>query len=96
MDITTEMLNQACEMVKGLMTDYHRQIDTAYLNAEGPLAVNLKAQFAPALNGVKILTSISFVKENCKNSISVVVDPKQNELPFPDGTTVSYTVKGGK
>ena len=80
MDITTEIISQTSQMLTGLLQDYHREIDTAYLNSEPDLTVSLSVTYSPDKDGVKLTTGISFVKEKIKNSISVVIDPKQREM----------------
>ena len=80
MDITSEIIMQTGQMLQGLLDDYHREIDTAYLNSDPDLTVSMSVKYAPDKDGIKLTTGISFIKEKAKNSISVVIDPKQLPL----------------
>ena len=92
MDITTEIISQTSQMLTGLLQDYHREIDEAYQHADPALDVKLTVKYAPDKDGIKLTTGITFVKDKAKNSISVVIDPKQREL-FADGTTTISRIK---
>ena len=80
MDISPIILNQAKQMIEGLLDDYNREIDEAYLNCDPDLTINITVKFAPNKDGIKVGAGISFVKEKIKNSISVVIDDKQLNL----------------
>ena len=80
MDISTQMIHQTHMMLKGLLEQYHLEIDKAYLNSDPDLTVSLSVKYTPDKDGIKLTTGITFVKDKCKESISVVVDPKQIPL----------------
>jgi hypothetical protein len=95
-DIGIEVIDQTQKMIKGLLSDYVRELDEAYLNTEKELTVSITIKYAPDKDGIRLSTGIAFTKERVKNTITVVFDPKQTSL-FPGGeATVSYIAKGKK
>lgn len=80
--IGEKTIAKTVQMLERHLRDYKKDMNEAYLKAEGPLDVTLKAKYSAPQNGdgTKIDTSITFVAEKIKDSMKATVDEKQREL----------------
>ena len=82
--IGEKTLNQAADMVRGLLLDYEHQIDMAYCDCENDLKVGLSVKFSPNGSGTETVAEINFVKERVKDKQTRTIDENQQELPFDE------------
>ena len=81
MSINEEVLNETVDMFEGHLFDYRHDINLAYLDADDALSVSLRVKYSPNGSGVKIDTSIEFVKEKIKDKNSKISGgPRQMTL----------------
>ncbi len=67
--------------VSGLLEAYAKEIDEAYIKAKDePLNVSLKVNLSPSDGTIKLKTSIDFVAEKIKDSVTSYADESQQEL----------------
>lgn len=81
--IGPKTIDAAGEALTALLKMYRDKIDKAYLKADGALTLDLKAKFKAADNGdMEVETSINFVTDRIKNTVSRTVNENQGDL-FP-------------
>ena len=80
MEITTDILERASQMVSGMIMDHQGQIDSAFSNMDEILDVNYKVKLSMNKEKFKIQTDISFTSEKIKDSLTVWYDPDQKQL----------------
>ena len=79
--IGENVIKETVKQIEKLLTTYTAEIDTAYSGQEdGALTVSLSAKLSPNADGIKIMTSISFVTSRIKDGSVVVVDENQGQL----------------
>lgn len=78
-----KILAEAAKQCTGMLKNYRREIDEAYLKVDGALSVGLKVNLSPNGSGVNVETEISFVLEKVKDkSYRRTVTEAQEELDF--------------
>jgi len=69
------------KQIEGHLKDYTKQIDQAYCEQEDDvLKISLNVKLSPDANGIKIVTTISFVANKIKDGGILVVDENQRKL----------------
>jgi hypothetical protein len=79
-------IKKGTELLGGMLNDYKKEIDKAYLKAADSeaLKVSLGLSFSDDGGDVKVDASISFVESRIKDSANVTVSD-QMDLPFGKG-----------
>ena len=82
MKISNKVLVEIEERIKDMFIEYQPEMEQAYLVAgDDPLSISMGVKISPAEGGkLKIVTSISFVKDRCKDSATSYVDEDQGNL----------------
>jgi phage tail sheath gpL-like len=97
MEIGTKTIEGAILQIGGLLRDYQRDIDLAFLKADEALPVSLKVTFSPNGKGVAIESEISFTMEKIKAKTGkIAIDEYQYELDLdtihPDVRTRAHVL----
>jgi len=74
------VINAISASLKELMGENVVSMDKAYLNADGPLDITLKAKIKPTKFGSEVNTSISFVAEKITGSATFDISEDQMDL----------------
>jgi hypothetical protein len=80
MEITTDILERASQMVTSMIMDHQNQIDSAFSNMDETLDINCKVKLSMNKEKFKIQTDITFTSEKIKDSLTVWYDPDQKQL----------------
>jgi hypothetical protein len=89
MQIGEDVIQEISEQVSGLLSDYKKEINEAYLKTSNSLTVDLSVKFTPEdSGGVYVETGISFVKDRvkAKTSGSVIEGQMKLDLEGPGET----------
>ena len=79
--IGENVINGIVKQLEGHLKDYMEQIDTAYCDQEDDvLSISLGAKLSPDTNGIKIVTTITFIANKIKDGGILVVDENQRQL----------------
>ena len=85
MKISFAVLEEIEKAIKDMFVAYQGEMDQAYLAAgDEPLKVAIGVKIAPDGAKLKIVTSINFVKDRCKDEVTSWVDEEQINL-FDEG-----------
>ena len=81
MKISHYVIDKMIVEIKGMMVTNQGEMETAYL-APGnkALEIAIKVRAVPEDAGLKITTSLNFVKDRCKDESEIVVDETQINL----------------
>lgn len=78
MNISNAVIEEIRDRIYDQLATYQNQMEIAYnLCGDDPLTVKLDAKIAPDNGKKKITTSISFVKDRCRDSGTSYVDDEQ-------------------
>ena len=81
MTIGPKTIEEIGSMTERLVKDYQREIETAYLEAEGGLAIGFQLKIDPAeYGGIDLEMGINFVAKRIKDKTSSSINEKQMEL----------------
>ena len=81
MKISRDVIDGIVEDTKDMLLYNHESIELAYLAAgDVPLGIAIKVSLAPDGSSVKVLTTINFVKDRCKDERRRFIDPEQTNL----------------
>ena len=81
MKISRDVIDGIVEDTKDMLLYNHESIELAYLAADDdPLGIAIKVSLAPDGSSVKVLTTINFVKDRCKDERRRFIDPEQTNL----------------
>ena len=86
MKISIAVLEQIEKGIKDLLVAYQQEMEQAYLAAgDDPLDVKIGLKVSPDKGKQKIITSINFVKDRCKDTVTSWVDEDQIGLFDEEG-----------
>lgn len=80
MKIGEDTIQEVIDQVDGLLNDYRKEINEAFLKARGALDVALSVKISPDGDGLLVETGISFVKDRVKAKASGTVIEGQMKL----------------
>ena len=81
MTIGPKTIREIGSMTEKLVKDYQKEIETAYLEAEGGLAIGFQLKIDPAeYGGIDLEMGINFVAKRIKDKTSSSINEKQMEL----------------
>jgi hypothetical protein len=85
-NITATVTKVIGEETEAIFNMYREELQKAYLKKEGVLAIPLsvKLKQGEALDDLEVEVSINFSPDKIKDSISRVVNEKQEQLPLGD------------
>ena len=74
---------KAKQEIFNMLDEYHKEIDEAYVKADGELtvALGLKMSGTRLAGDIEITASINFVESRIKHSVKFVVNEKQMQIP---------------
>lgn len=85
MKISNQLLTKIQESIGDMFIEYQQQMEEAYLMAgDDPLSIAIGIKVTPDDGKQKVVTSINFIKERCKDSVTAYVDEDQGNL-FQEG-----------
>lgn len=88
MNISTTVIKEIRDRIYDQLVMYQQEMELAYnLCGDDPLVVKLGVQVAPDNGKKKVTTSISFIKDRCKDTTTSWVDDDQGNLFNEEGGT---------
>jgi len=86
MNISKAVIEEIRDRIYDQLVMYQKDLDLAYnLSGDDPLDVKLGAKVAPDNGKKKVTTSISFIKDRCRDSSTSWVDDNQASLFGEEG-----------
>lgn len=83
MDINTEVIEKASDLIKTLLKNYNWKINKAFLEADDELKVGLGLTFKPVGSEIMVKADLNFVAERVKDSAQAKVGQgKQITIEF--------------
>jgi len=81
--IGTLTLQKAKAEICNMIDEYHKEIDEAYVKADGELTVALGLKMAGTrmAGEVELIVSINFVESRIKHAVKILVNEKQIKIP---------------
>ena len=81
MKISNAVIEEISSRIQDMLESYQTQLDEAYLRTgEDQLSISIGAKVSPDNARLKVVTSISFVKEKVSDKITSFVDEEQASL----------------
>ena len=81
MKISRDVIDGIVEDARDMLLYNHESIELAYLAAgDDPLGIAIKATMSPDEGKVKVLTTINFVKDRCRDERRRFIEPNQINL----------------
>jgi len=86
MKISRDVIDGIVEDTKDMLLYNHESIELAYIAAgDDPLGIAIKVTIKPDEAKLKVLTTINFVTDRCKDERRRYIDPEQTNLFDQDG-----------
>ena len=88
MNISNAVIEEIRDRIYDQLVTYQQEMDLAYnLSGDDPLDVKFGVKVAPDNGKKKVTTSISFIKDRCKDTTTSWVDDEQGDLFKQEGGT---------
>ena len=86
MKISRDVIDGIVEDIKDMLSYNHESIELAYIAAgDDPLGIAIKVTISPDEAKLKVLTTMNFVKDRCKDERRRFIDPIQISLFDQEG-----------
>ena len=81
MKISNNVLQEIKDRIEDMFIEYQPQMEEAYLvSGDDPLSIAIGIKITSDDGKLKIVTSINFIKDRCKDSATSYVDEDQGNL----------------
>ena len=86
MKISDSVLGRIEARIKKMCNEHQQEMETAFLkSSEDPLDIKFGVKITPDSAKVKLTTSMNFVKDRCKDTVTEWVDDEQGSLFDQEG-----------